>query len=222
MTPESEQVMTAIAFAARERWRHLPKDSPREEYFRVAQQAVTEYYLADPSNPYQQSGRTSGAERWERTRRCLMRAIHRSGDLLDVGCANGLLLESLMAWASEELLLLRAYGIDFVPELVDLARRRFPGHDDSFVVGNAFLWSPGRQYDFVRTNLEYVPSPDWDEFVRHQYEWVAPGGRLILCHYRNGDDPYVDPAGVAERAGFLVEGTFDIPGTAIAWIDRGA
>jgi hypothetical protein len=46
---------------------------------------VTEYYLADPSNPYQQSGRSSGAERWEETRRCLVKAIHRSGDFIDIG-----------------------------------------------------------------------------------------------------------------------------------------
>ena len=32
-------------------------------------------YLADPFNPYQQSGRSSGAARWEETRRCLVHAI---------------------------------------------------------------------------------------------------------------------------------------------------
>jgi 2-polyprenyl-3-methyl-5-hydroxy-6-metoxy-1,4-benzoquinol methylase len=212
--------MTAVTLDARERWRLLPKDSPRDDYFRLLYEAVREHYLADPSNPFQQSGRGSGAERWEVTRRCLMRAIHRSGDFLDVGCANGLLLESLIAWAREELLVLQPHGIDFVPELIDLARRRFPAHPDSFIVGNAFLWSPDRQYDFVRTNLEYVPLHDWDAFVRHQHAMVKPGGRLILCHYRSHDEPYVDPAAVAERAGFSVAGTFDIPGTAIAWIDR--
>jgi hypothetical protein len=87
-------------------------------------------------------------------------------------------------------------------------------------VSNAFYWSPSRQYDFVRTNLEYVPQADWLAFVHHQYEAVTPGGRLILCHYRNADEPYVDPGLVAENAGYSVVGRTEIPGTAVAWIQR--
>ena len=79
-------------FPKRDQWRRLPHDSPRGLYFGVLRAAVTEYYLADPLNPYQQSGRSSGAQRWEETRRCFVQALHRSGDFLDVGCAKGFLL----------------------------------------------------------------------------------------------------------------------------------
>jgi hypothetical protein len=79
---------------------------------------------------------------------------------------------------------------------------------------------PKRRYDFVRTNLEYVPEPDWTVFVQRQYEAVSPGGRLILCHYRNAEEPYVDVASVAERAGYPVTGRTEAPGVAIAWIQR--
>jgi 2-polyprenyl-3-methyl-5-hydroxy-6-metoxy-1,4-benzoquinol methylase len=206
--------------SALERWRTLPRDTPREEYFRVLREAVAEYYLADPANPYQQSGRSSGAARWEETRRCFVKAIHRSGDFLDVGCANGLLLETLIAWGHEEGCALRPHGIDLVPELIELARQRFPHNRDSFEVANAFYWSPRRRYDFVRTNLEYVPEPDWGAFVRQQREAVSPGGRLILCHYRNQDEAYVDVAGVAERCGLQVTGRTDAPGVAVAWIQQ--
>jgi len=209
-----------MTFPARERWQRLPRDTAREEYFRVLQEAVTEFYLADPANPYQQSGRSSGAARWEETRRCLMHAIDRSGDFMDIGCANGLLLESLIAWASEAGLSIRPHGIDFVPELIELARQRFPGQRDSFDVGNAFYWSPRRTYDFVRTNLEYVPQSDWMTFVRHQYAAVAPGGRLILCHYRNANESYVDVGMVAEQAGYVIAGRAEAPGVAVAWIQR--
>src|SRR5262245_50598135 len=102
-------------FPKRDKWRELPRDCPRDVYFEVLQAAVSECYLADLSNPYQQSGRSSGAERWEETRRCLVLALHRDGDFLDVGCANGLLLESLVAWAAEIGLTLRPHGLDFVP-----------------------------------------------------------------------------------------------------------
>ncbi len=209
-----------MKLSALERWRHLPADASREEYFELLRTAVTEYYLADPSNPFQQSGRSSGADRWEETRRCLVKAIHRSGDFMDVGCANGLLLDTLIGWAAEEGFAIRPHGIDFVPELVGLARLRFPRDCDSFEVANAFYWSPRRQYDFVRTSLEYVPSADWPEFIHHQYQAVMPGGRLILCHYRNTDELYVDPGSVAEAAGYSVAGRTEIPGTAVVWIQR--
>jgi 2-polyprenyl-3-methyl-5-hydroxy-6-metoxy-1,4-benzoquinol methylase len=195
----------------------------RETFFRSVQGAIAEYYLADPSNPYQQSGRSSGAARWEETRRILVKALHRDGDFMDVGCANGLLLETLIWWAAEDGFTLRPHGIDFVEGLVNLARARFPGRADNFAVANAFHWSPSRQYDFVRTNIEYVPRLDWSTFVRHQHAAVAPGGRLILCHYRNAgdaDDPYVDLRDVASDAGYAVAGRVEVHGTAIAWIDK--
>ena len=205
-------------YPARERWRQVGSDAPREEYFRLLRDAVVEFYLADPTNPYQQSGRSSGAQRWEETRRVFVRAIHRSGDFLDVGCANGLLLDTLIAWAAEEGFLLRPHGLDLVPELVELARQRFPGREDCFAVANAFYWTHKRQYDFVRTNLEYVPESDWIPFLRCQYAAVAPGGRLIVGHYRNPDERWVDVAAVVERAGFAVSGRADAP-ISIAWID---
>lgn len=209
-----------MSYRALERWRALPKDSPRGEYFRVLREAVTEFYLADPANPWQQSGRSSGAARWEETRRCLVKAVHHDGDFMDVGCANGLLLETLIGWARDEGFSLRPHGIDIVPELIGLARQRFPDHSDSFEVANAFYWSPKRRYDFVRTNLEYVPTADWGDFVHRQYAAVAPGGRLIVCHYRNTEDPYVDIMGVAERCEYSAAGHAEAPGVAICWIER--
>src|SRR5262252_9402077 len=137
--------MTA-EFPKRDQWRQLGDDVPRELYFDVLRAAVSEYYLADPLNPYQQSGRSSGAQRWKQTRRCFVEALHRDGDFLDVGCANGLLLDTLMQWAAQIGYTLTPHGLDFVPELVELAQQRFPIHRDFFSVANAFYWKPSRQY----------------------------------------------------------------------------
>ena len=205
---------------ARDAWQRLPKDVHRDEYFRTLHEAVAEYYLADPSNPYQQSGRSSGPTRWEETRRILLKAIHRDGDFLDVGCANGLLLESLVEWAGQEGLVIRPHGVDFVEPLIDFARARFPQHRDSFHVANAFYWSPPRQYDFVRTNLEYVPPADWFRLISTSMDALTPTGRLILCHYRNADEPRVDVAAVANSAGYTVIGWTEVTGTMIAWLDK--
>lgn len=43
-------------YPAHERWRDLPSGVPREQYFRFLADAISEFYLADSSNPYQQSG----------------------------------------------------------------------------------------------------------------------------------------------------------------------
>jgi len=195
-------------------------EAPRDVYFEAVREAITEYYLADPSNPYQQSGSNSGSERWKQTRYCLVDAIHRSGDFLDVGCANGLLLEDLISWATERGFLLRPHGIDFVPELIELTRRRFPGHDCSFEVANAFYWTPRRQYDFVRTNLEYIQPADWPEYIARHFSAVAPGGRLILSQYRNESDPRVDVRALLRSLGYFVVGSAEVPGKSFAWCER--
>jgi hypothetical protein len=46
-------------------------EAPRDVYFEAVRAAITEYYLVDPSNPYQQSGTSSGPERWKETRHCI-------------------------------------------------------------------------------------------------------------------------------------------------------
>jgi hypothetical protein len=202
-----------------ERWLKMPQDASRDEYFWTVREAIRKHYLAEPSNPYRQSGRNSGASRWEETRRCILRALHHSGDFMDVGCANGLLLETLIEWAKQAGFVLRPHGVDFVPELIALAQERFPHEAANFQVDNAFYWRPGRRYDFVRTNIEYVPRADWVDFVHDQYGAVACGGRLIVCHYRNRDDPYVELGPIIERAGHAVAGMLDVRGASIAWIE---
>ena len=57
---------------------------------------------------------------------------------------------------------------------------RIPGD-----VGNAATWTPPRRYDFVRTELVYVPPGREPALISHLLECVvAPDGRLVLCVYR--------------------------------------
>ena len=146
-------------FPKRDLWRRLPKDTPRGRYFEALREAVTEFYLADPSNPYQQAGRSSGAERWQETRGCFMEALHHDGDFMDIGCANGLLLETLISWAAEIGIRVRPHGLDFVPELIELARNRFPN-------GRRFLF----RWVMLSIGLRLVDmtssEPIWSMFLR--------------------------------------------------------
>jgi trans-aconitate methyltransferase len=91
---------------------------------------------------------------------------------LDVGCANGHLMESMAAWAGVE-----PYGLEIAPELAALARRRLPQWADRIWVGNALDWTPPRRFDVVRTGLDYVPTPRQRELVERLLDHCS---RLVI------------------------------------------
>ena len=110
-------------------------------------------YLA-AATPWEGSGKSGSSEDWEYARSHVAHAIDRNGSFLDVGCANGYLLECLPRWTTYRL---DRYGVDISPELVALARRRLPELAESLHVGNALHWEPPHRFTFIRTGLEYVP-----------------------------------------------------------------
>jgi SAM-dependent methyltransferase len=140
-------------------------------------------YLAG-TNPRQQSGFGRGEQDWERYRRIVTAPIDRSGTFLDIGCANGLLMESVAEWTIADGHPTEPYGVDISPKLAELARRRLPHWRERIFVGNALVWAAPFKFDFVRTELVYVPA-----HLRHRYtqrllaDVVAPGGCLIVCTY---------------------------------------
>jgi SAM-dependent methyltransferase len=141
---------------------------------------VVPAYLAGQT-PWEQSGKSGDLAKWERGRRPIMAAVDRGGTFLDVGCANGFLMESVRAWGAEDGFEVEPYGIDISPELAALARRRLPHWADRIFVGNAREWIPSRRFDFVRTGLDYAPPTLRRELVGHLLERVvAPRGRLII------------------------------------------
>src|SRR5687767_5477948 len=145
---------------------------------------LEEAYL-DADDPQGQSGLGGDAAHWERRRRVIADAIHRDGTFLDVGCANGLLMETLPAWAAARGYQIEPHGLDISPKLAALARQRLPAWADRIHVGNVMTWEPPRRYDFVRTELVYVPPGREPHLIERLMERVvAPGGRLVLCAYR--------------------------------------
>jgi len=130
-------------------------------------------YLAAPT-PWEGSGKSGSAEDWEYARSHIAEAIDRDGSFLDIGCANGYLLECLPRWTSHAL---DRYGLDIAPELVELARSRLPELADRLWVGNALHWEPPHRFTYVRTGLEYVPRHRRRELVERLLEWCE---RLII------------------------------------------
>lgn len=155
-----------------------------EESYFLSEQALHERKYLVGKNAREQSGFGRSAADWERFRRAVVEPVTKSGSFLDIGCANGLLMESVVAWAGEAGHRLEPYGIDISQKLAELARRRVPQWRDRVFVGNALFWDPPMRFDFVRTELVYVPATRRREYVERLLEQVVtPGGRLIVCSY---------------------------------------
>lgn len=149
---------------------------------------LEEHYLRS-TTPEGQSGKLGDAADWELSRRLVVRALHRDGSFLDLGCANGLLMESVVRWAAAGGRSIDPYGLDASARLVALARRRLPRWSDHLYVGDALTWSPPRRFDFVHTMVDLVPPRRRVEWLwRVLEEMVLPGGRLIVRDYEGIGD----------------------------------
>ena len=152
-----------------------------KEWFDAHGRFFTGHYLA-ADNPRAQAGHSGDASAYRYTRGMIVEAIHRSGTFLDVGCANGHLMEMLDRWLAGTEVEMEFHGLDISEGLLDLARRRLPDWSDRFLLGNALYWTPPMRWDFVCVaELGYVPrGRERELFDRLYTDYVAPGGRLIL------------------------------------------
>src|ERR671915_499848 len=122
---------------------------------------VVPAYLA-AATPEGGSGSSRDPAGWEYARSLIADAVEPGQSFLDVGCANGHLMESMAVWAGVE-----PHGLEISPELAELARRRLPHWSERIWVGNALHWTPPRRFDVIRTGLDYVPPPRRRELVEH-------------------------------------------------------
>lgn len=177
-----------------------------------------------------QSGFRGDAARWERARRVITAPMVRDGSLLDVGCANGLLMEAVAEWTAAEGLSIEPYGLDLSPKLAEFARSRLPDWADRIWSGNVMTWVPPRRFNYVRTELEYAPTGLRPALVQRLLDlFLEPGGTAILCSYGSArrPSPAVYEIGETVRAmGFDVAGeaeaedTNGVVFTKIAWLRK--
>jgi SAM-dependent methyltransferase len=162
-------------------------DEALRQWFAARKHLLETAYLAG-TRLWQQSGvglhTPHTAEDWEVLRRPIADCVSASGTFLDIGCANGYMLECLVRWTRERGLVLTPYGLDFSAELVALARKRLPDYASHLFVGNAWDWMPPHAFDCVNTTLDYVPSELREAFVHRLMDHcVQPGGCLLVAEY---------------------------------------
>jgi hypothetical protein len=159
------------------------------EWFERHKKYFTEAYLA-ARDPRGQSGHGGDDARYRYTQGMLLDAIDRDGAFIDIGCANGYLMEMLTAWLAEKGRKIEAYGLDISPELVGLAKERLPLWKGRFFIGNALYWIPPRDFDIVCVReLSYVPHGKRQALLENLLEnVVAARGRLIIGPYTEARD----------------------------------
>lgn len=188
-------------------------------------QILEQCYL-DESDPRRQSGFAGVEARWRPEREPLLDGVHRSGSFLDAGCANGFLLECVVAWAAERGLVLEPHGVDAGAGLIALAEERLPRYRRNLHTANTWNWSPPRTYDFVYTLVECVPVERLEVYLKRLLRRaVGPGGRLIVGAYGSRSrnlPPFAIDGFMAEHglppAGISHGG--DPRVTRFAWVDR--
>jgi cyclopropane fatty-acyl-phospholipid synthase-like methyltransferase len=142
---------------------------------------ITNIYLKG-DNPRKQSGHTGDEQRYRYTQGMLLEALYKSGSLIDIGCANGYLLEKLNQWIKNLDLRIDFHGLDISKELIALAKERLPSWKDHFYAGNALYWNSTKRFDYICVReLTYVPTNKQRSFFFHLYnDILADNGRLII------------------------------------------
>ena len=199
-----------------------------QQYYRHTRELLEDTYLA-ADDPRGQSGFSGDDEKWERGRRPITAAMDRNGTFLDIGCASGYLMETVVAWCAEDGVTIEPYGLDLIASLAELARRRLPRWADRIHHGNVMTWDPPQRYDYVRVEPVYVPEHQRPALVARLLDkYLLPGGKAIVCSYGSSrrTEPKVEPiADWLTGWGFTVAGetigTADngVPIVGVAWVE---
>jgi GNAT superfamily N-acetyltransferase/SAM-dependent methyltransferase len=169
-----------------------PVEGQAAEWFDSLKHTLESAYLQQ-SEPWRQSGlMISDKAAWTACRKPIADCVDKSGSFLDIGCANGYLLETVLGWTKERGLTVIPSGLDLSEKLIDLAKARLPRYKGNLRVGNAMYWkalNPPR-FDYVHSEIVYVPESLQRRYVERLIDsYLKADGRLLLTEYRSRKDP---------------------------------
>jgi SAM-dependent methyltransferase len=211
-------------------------DSDDEYYERIRALLEDAYVSADERGDVFGGSGSKGEDMtsWEAKRRVIASAFDRAGTWLDVGCANGLLMETLAAWVAERGHRIEPYGLELSNRIAERARKRLPHWATRIWTGNVMKFEPPIRFDYVTALADAVPIQSRGALVKRLARlYLKRGGRLILSCYRPGGFLIGKPALEAESAveilraeGFEPVGEAEVrdpltgaPKVRVAWID---
>jgi len=158
------------------------------DWFENLKNVLEEAYLQH-NEPRKQSGFLGPEEAWIQCRKPIADCLDKSGTFLDIGCANGYLLECVAKWSKERGIEIIPYGLDLSERLIGLARERLPKYESHFFVGNGWTWNPPMKFDYVRTEVVYVPEELQEKYVKRLLnEFINVNGKLLVAEYRSRKD----------------------------------
>lgn len=175
---------------------------------------------------------------WGLRRKFISKAINKDGTILDIGCAGGMMLWSLMEWSGHKL---TPYGVDIVPKYINAAKKLIPSHSNNFalldvrdirVIRDRGL--PG-SYDFVFWNYlgpKYFVDPNIETTIQNVinlannraiFAFYAPNNPRASLEEKRSEEEYLrkrveDFKSEQEIDGELYNPT--IYNQAIVWIDK--
>ena len=156
----------------------------KDDWYELNSLYFTKLYLSS-DNPRAQSGHSGDEFHYRFSMLPILEAVYKDGTFLDVGCANGHLMEMLYKWGKGIGFDLQMYGVEISEGLFELAKNRLPQWHDRFFLGNSFYWKPDHKFDYIHIGgLGQVPDDDRCAFFNHLMEhYLVDGGRMIMGPY---------------------------------------
>jgi SAM-dependent methyltransferase len=113
--------------------------------------------------------------------------------ILDVGCGMGDLLPYLYAKSSNFVYL----GVDITPEFIEIAKRRYQGHD--FKVADPFTQKVGRKFDLIfLSGVLNIEVPNYQEERKQRIKKLFDmAGEALVFNMAGGWRQFPDAAPVA-------------------------
>lgn len=131
-----------------------------DEYYERIRALLEDYYVSADERGDVFGGSGSKGEdmaSWAAKRRVIASAFDREGSWLDVGCANGLLMETLAAWVAESGYRIEPYGLELSERIAERARKRLPHWATRIWTGNVMRFEPPIRFDYVTALADAVP-----------------------------------------------------------------
>ncbi|MCL2775205.1 MAG: class I SAM-dependent methyltransferase [Oscillospiraceae bacterium] len=156
----------------------------KDEWYEIVNLHTTKWYLSY-DNPRAQSGHGGDEYHYRFSHLPIIECLYKDGTFLDVGCANGHLMEMVHKWANAIGFDLQVFGVDISEGLIELAKKRLPQWYDNFYIANRYFWKSEIKFDYIHL-MGIGGYPEYDERICFEYymeNYLADGGRMIIGPY---------------------------------------